>query len=86
MVSNTDPPKSRRWAQIFANDNQFPLHIRHPRFIHRVKSGKSLVDDREKETIYRKEKDPLQFQKWIFRNSQLVHNDDGRMLVAMTST
>ena len=30
MVSNTDPPKSRRWAQIFANDNQFPLHIRHP--------------------------------------------------------
>ena len=39
-------------------------------FIYIVKFGKCLVDDKGKKKSTKKVKDPLSFEKWIFRNGQ----------------
>ena len=44
-----------------------------------------VIEERTKINIKGK-KNKLPFQNWIFRNDQLVRDDDRRIIVAMTST
>jgi hypothetical protein len=45
-----------------------------------------VIEERTKINIKGRKKNELPFQNWIFRNDQLVRDDDRRIFVAMTST